>query len=727
MMSVNFKLSKKLLESTVWNWGPINHPPLTTSLQFGSDGLIKGYTHPNEHSWRLNDNIVEFFDIHGKIVWKFQGVFITETSIVLISFPHNDPQWEIFFSLSTEKANIPHHILIASELPAPVYTLSHPTISSPQSGSTPPTSKPPKENIRLVIWDLDDTFWQGTLSEGEISPIQRNIDIVKTLNDRGIVNAICSRNTFEDVKARLEQLNIWDDFIFPRIAWSSKGPLVQDIVEKIQLRPETVMFIDDNVTNLNEVKHFVPDINISEPDILETILDDPRFKGKPDPKHSRLKRYQVLESKHKDMAATGGDNETFLRKSDIRVSFHANIEDEFVRIHDLVNRTNQLNFTKNRWPEDIEEARVRFKEEIESDFDTDVGYVKVADAYGNYGICGFYLSRKNEFLHFLFSCRTMNMGIEQFVWRKLGMRHVPIQGKVGSQLDAPIVDWVNVVEDVDSIQENQSQDTLRNIKVCLRGACDLMMTSNFLRTRVSTIEEFNYAYEEWEIVTTPRIVALHKDLKDERNREIIARLPGIPSNRFDSAIITEEADIYVLSFSQESFHGLYQSKTTGMILPMGTYHLPYFMPEGPETKFDYTSLSYDEILEHKMSNISAEQWEFFRNEFTFFGGFNQDLFIKDVRYIFNRLLNAQKKVIVIGLNERIGRDQKILDFFGKINSLIKPMVEKYGFDYIDLQDIVHSEDDLANDGVLGGTHFDRAIYKNLSDRILELVASSDYR
>lgn len=55
------------------------------------------------------------------------------------------------------------------------------------------------------------------------------------------------------------------------------------------------------------------------------------------------------------------------------------------------------------------------------------------------------------------------------------------------------------------------------------------------------------------------------------------------------------------------------------------------------------------------------------------------------------------------------------------------MVKKYGFDYIDLQDIVHSEDDLANDGVLGGTHFDRAIYKNLSDRILELVASSDYR
>ncbi|MGX7345004.1 HAD-IIIC family phosphatase [Acetobacter pasteurianus] len=691
-MSQNFKLTKEFLASHIWSWGGLNEPPLTTSLRFSDDGFITGYSHPNEHMWKINNNSLEILSISGDVSWEFKTFLETDSSITFIALPNSDPNWKTFFGLTTNK----------------------------KSSSSAPTAK--EEGIRLVIWDLDDTFWEGTLSEGEISPIQRNIDIVKTLNGRGIVNAICSRNTFEDVKARLEQLGIWDEFVFPRISWGPKGPLVKDIIEKIQLRPETVMFVDDNVTNLNEAKHFVPELNVAEPDVLESLLDNPRFKGKPDPEYSRLKRYQVLESKHKDMAATGGDNEAFLRKSDIRVSFHSDIEAEFPRIHDLVNRTNQLNFTKNRWPEDIEEARLRFREEVEADFDTDVGYVKVADAYGNYGICGFYLSRKDEFLHFLFSCRTMNMGVEQFVWRRLGERHVPIQGKVGSKLEDPIVDWINVVEDVDKATGNTSNnDKLSNLTICLRGACDLMMTSNFLRTRVSTIEEFNYAYEEWEIVTTPRILALHEDLKDERNQDIIARLPGIPSNRFDSAVITETADVYVLSFSQESFHGLYESKSTGMILPMGTYHFPYYLPEGPTAKFDYTSFTYQDILDRGMSNVSEEQWNFFRNEFSFRGGFDKFLFIHDLHYTFNRLKNSGKKVIILGLNDKIGSDVRILEFFSKINEIVSNLAMLYDYPVINMRDFVNSEDDLANDGMKGGTHFNRAVYKSVSDAIIESI------
>ncbi|MDO9554793.1 hypothetical protein [Rhodonellum sp.] len=29
------------------------------------------------------------------------------------------------------------------------------------------------ENIKLVIWDLDETFWQGTLSKEGVSPIEK--------------------------------------------------------------------------------------------------------------------------------------------------------------------------------------------------------------------------------------------------------------------------------------------------------------------------------------------------------------------------------------------------------------------------------------------------------------------------------------------------------------------------------------------------------------------------
>ncbi|QEE86586.1 HAD-IIIC family phosphatase [Acetobacter oryzoeni] len=703
---------------------------MTTSLRFDPSGKILGYEHPNECSWRINDeNILEILSHDASPTWKFEAFFIFQNKIYFFSGPSQDPEWGVIFNLIGSNNNI----IEKSDIIPPEYDLNNLVLTEDQYLSGNILSRlsegknQQQEGIRLVIWDLDDTFWKGTLSEGEISPIQRNIDIVKTLNARGIVNAICSRNTFEDVKARLEQLRIWDDFVFPRISWGPKGPLVKDIIEKIQLRPETVLFIDDNVTNLNEAKHFVPELNVAEPAVLENLLDNPRFKGKTDPEHSRLKRYQVLESKHKDMAATGGDNEAFLRKSDIRVSFHSDIEAEFPRIHDLVNRTNQLNFTKNRWPEDIEEARLRFREEVEADFDTDVGYVKVADAYGNYGICGFYLSRKGEFLHFLFSCRTMNMGVEQFVWRRLGERRVPIQGKVGSKLEDPIVDWINVVEDVDKATDASSFSANR-LKVCIRGACDMMMTSNFLRTKVDTVEEFNYPYEGWEIVTTPRIVYVAgEDLKDQRNREIVARFPAMPPHRFDTDILEETSDVYVLSFSQESFHGLYQSKTTGMILPLGNVGLPwYYMPGGhawdPYSKNDYTKLTYQEVLDWGITTgCTKDQWEFFREEFIFFGGFNKELFENDIHYIFNRLRNANKKVIILGLNSKIGKDIDLMKFNEKINIIVEPIVAKYGFHYLKMENFVKSEDDLANDGALGGAHFDRLVYKNISDKILNIT------
>ena len=44
------------------------------------------------------------------------------------------------------------------------------------------------ENVRLVIWDLDETFWKGTLSEGGIEEyVQANHDLVVALARRGIV------------------------------------------------------------------------------------------------------------------------------------------------------------------------------------------------------------------------------------------------------------------------------------------------------------------------------------------------------------------------------------------------------------------------------------------------------------------------------------------------------------------------------------------------------------
>ncbi len=310
------------------------------------------------------------------------------------------------------------------------------------------------EAIKLIIWDLDETFWHGTLTEGGIVPIQDNIELVKTLSARGIVNSICSKNNFAPAREALINLGIWEYFIFPQIAFLPKGKLISEIIKNVQLRAPSILFVDDNTMNLNEALHYNPGLQIAEPAILSSLLNDPRCKGKPDPSLERLARYKILEQKQNDQVNTGGDNKEFLHNSLVRISFHDDIIDKFSRIHDLVNRTNQLNFTKQRWPEDEAEAKRVAEEEFNNAFNSHWGYIKVSDRYGNYGICGFYLIRETRAIHFVFSCRAMNMGIEQFVWNKLSRPHIHINGEVSSSLHDDY-DWITLVDDADVAYNNE--------------------------------------------------------------------------------------------------------------------------------------------------------------------------------------------------------------------------------------------------------------------------------
>ena len=52
------------------------------------------------------------------------------------------------------------------------------------------------KTIKLVIWDLDETFWKGTLSEGSVVVPDENAQLVKDLTDCGIINSISSKNGY---------------------------------------------------------------------------------------------------------------------------------------------------------------------------------------------------------------------------------------------------------------------------------------------------------------------------------------------------------------------------------------------------------------------------------------------------------------------------------------------------------------------------------------------------
>ena len=99
------------------------------------------------------------------------------------------------------------------------------------------------DKIKLVIWDLDECFWKGTLSEEGVCPNDDNIQLVKDLTDRGVVNSICSKNDLYPTIQKLKEYQIHDYFVFPSIDWTPKGQRIAKLINDMGLRPVNCLFI----------------------------------------------------------------------------------------------------------------------------------------------------------------------------------------------------------------------------------------------------------------------------------------------------------------------------------------------------------------------------------------------------------------------------------------------------------------------------------------------------
>ena len=99
--------------------------------------------------------------------------------------------------------------------------------------------------IKLIIWDLDDTLWQGTLAEQEEVLLNKEvIDRINFLLDRGIVHSISSKNDSKKAEEKLIQLGIYELFIFPKICFENKGLQIKKIMKKrIDVLPQVFTYI----------------------------------------------------------------------------------------------------------------------------------------------------------------------------------------------------------------------------------------------------------------------------------------------------------------------------------------------------------------------------------------------------------------------------------------------------------------------------------------------------
>lgn len=490
--------------------------------------------------------------------------------------------------------------------------------------------------IKLVIWDLDDTFWVGTFSEGEVIIPDVCRKLIERLTDIGVVNSICSKNDWKPVKERLEKEKLLDYFVFPSVNWEAKGNRVKQLIKDMQLRSANVLFLDDNPSNREEVRYFCPDIMTESPEVLHHLLEEAISAKKLDLEHKRLAQYRILEKKRQEKVQYNS-NEAFLMESNIRVKVEHNCQEQIERIHDLILRSNQLNFTKVR-------SSMQELESLLTNPMVKAGYVLVTDRFGDYGIVGFYAVKDNTLVHFVFSCRTLGMGIEQYIYHYLKRPKLKIVGEVISDLSSEQPPkWINQnIEEVHT--EKMKINSLREHMVLVKGPCDLFQIYPYIAQTQLFDTEFTYTTDAGLVVEsaghTTNIVEAYR-LSEPQKKCVIGELPFVDIGMYSDKIFQNPYKVVFISILTDANLGVYQRKQTGERFAFMEYLYPLTDPN-----------NWDAIIEGKYNccgfQFTKEILKRFSQQYEYIGRNSPKQIVENLKFIKGHLNDDCTLVIMLG-------------------------------------------------------------------------------
>lgn len=141
------------------------------------------------------------------------------------------------------------------------------------SYATERQKEPSTSHLKLVAVDLDNTLWPGVLAEGlrptGWEPHRSLQKVLMQLQECGVLLATCSRND------ELFVIENWPPphlchlrsahFVAHRFGWGPKSKRLIDFAELIGVRHESILFIDDQAPERDEVRAGCPNARCAPP------------------------------------------------------------------------------------------------------------------------------------------------------------------------------------------------------------------------------------------------------------------------------------------------------------------------------------------------------------------------------------------------------------------------------------------------------------------------------
>ncbi|WP_181775245.1 HAD-IIIC family phosphatase [Amycolatopsis pittospori] len=271
--------------------------------------------------------------------------------------------------------------------------------------------KPKRGRIKCVVWDLDNTVWDGTLLEdGEVTVRPEVVAEIKRLDELGILHSVASRNDHEAAMTRLKAAGLDEYFLYPQITWNPKSGSVERIAKSLNIGLDAIAFVDDQPFELAEVAHALPAVKTVDVAKLGETLASEEFRPKFVTDESKVRRdlYRAAAVRDRIEQDHEGTSEEFLSTLDMKFTIARAQREDLQRAEELTVRTNQLNSTGRTYSYDE-------LDELRTSPDHVLLVASLSDKYGGYGKIGLALAeRGTEAWHLrmmLMSCRVMSRGV----------------------------------------------------------------------------------------------------------------------------------------------------------------------------------------------------------------------------------------------------------------------------------------------------------------------------
>jgi FkbH-like protein len=290
------------------------------------------------------------------------------------------------------------------------------------------TNKSTESKIKCVVWDLDNTLWDGILVEDGPAKLRLKPHVVQTikeLDERGILLSVVSKNNRDEALVALKTFGIQEYFLCPQISWEPNSQGIEAIARQLNIGMDTLLFVDDSEFELQEVRAVHPEIRVLNADRFLEIADMEACRVPVTPESRERRKMYLVESERQSLAGSFGDDYmNFLRYCNIRLNIQPMTEANLDRVHELTQRTNQMNFSGNRYDKSVLERILVSRE-------SDTYVLDVEDRFGSYGVVGFSIvdNRVPLMTDLMFSCRVQSKRVEHAFLAYLIKKYIAITGK----------------------------------------------------------------------------------------------------------------------------------------------------------------------------------------------------------------------------------------------------------------------------------------------------------